>query len=141
MAPQHIGRRALLPVLGSGDLHRRHDGRPFPEDIVAENGLMYVKRLDPRINPIPPRAGDEDAPGPAAEPPPPPQSKGFYETELNLRSLSASADSRGEAASRVIKGVPSKDGYWKSAVNIEIGRGGSPRRLVRRLRSSSAAGC
>jgi V8-like Glu-specific endopeptidase len=121
MAPQHIGRRALLPVLGLGICAVGITG-VRAQDVVAENGLMYVKRLDLRLNPI--QRGDEgDAMGPEAEPPPPPQPKGFYETELNLRSLSGDADGQGEGASRVIKGVPAKDGYWKSAVNIEIGRG------------------
>jgi secreted trypsin-like serine protease len=123
MAPQLIGWRALLPVLGLG-VCVAGTTAARSQDVVAENGLMFVKRLDTRLNPTPPRGGEEDAANAAADLPPPPAPKGFYETELNLRSLSGAAGTRGEGGSRIIKGVPSKEGYWKSAVNIEIGRGG-----------------
>jgi hypothetical protein len=79
---------------------------------------MYVKRLNLDLNPL--KGGDGDAKTTEAELPSPPPSKGFYETELKLRSIS------GETAGdeRIIKGVPSKEGFWKAAVNIEIGKGG-----------------
>jgi V8-like Glu-specific endopeptidase len=116
MAPQHICRRALLPVLGLG-LGVCMAGLTAA---ARAQDLMYVKQLNLTLNPTPVSV-DADPKAVEAEPPPP-QSKGFYETELNLRSLSGSPDGHDEN-SRVIKGVPSKAGYWKSAVNIEIGKG------------------
>jgi secreted trypsin-like serine protease len=121
MAPQHIGRRALLPVLGLGVCVAGMTATVGAQDSIGESGLVFVKRLDVRLNPTP-HGVDQDAKTTEAELPPPPQSKGFYETELKLRSLTAQPDGHDEG-SRVIKGVPSKAGYWKSAVNIEIGRG------------------
>jgi V8-like Glu-specific endopeptidase len=123
MAPQHIGRRALLPVLGLGVCMAGVTASVRAQDFVGENGLMYVKRLDVHVNPTPVSAAEEaKSIAEVMDPPPPPESKGFYETELKLRSLSGAPDGKEENA-RVIKGVPSKEGYWKSAVNIEIGRG------------------
>ena len=115
MAPQHICRRALLPVLGLGVCMAGMTAAARAQD------LMYVKQLNLGLNPTPVSV-DADPKAVEAELPPPPQSKGFYETELKLRSLSGSPDGQDES-SRVIKGVPSKAGYWKSAVNIEIGKG------------------
>jgi V8-like Glu-specific endopeptidase len=115
MAPQHICRRALLPVLGLGVCMAGMTAASRAQD------LMYVKQLNLSLNPTP--ASIDADPKAVVEEPPPPQSKGFYETELNLRSLSGSPDGQDE---RVIKGVPSKSGFWKSAVHIEIGKGSSP---------------
>ena len=57
------------------------------QDFVGE--IMYVKRLDPHVNPTPVSAAeDAKSVSEAMDPPPPPESKGFYETELKLRSLS-----------------------------------------------------
>lgn len=117
MAPQHIYRRALLPVLGLGVCLAGATGAARAQ----EDGLLFSKRLNLSINPTP-QSAVQQAKTIDAELPPPPESKGFYETELNLRSLSEVPDGEHRIA-RVINGVPSKAGYWKSAVNIEIGRG------------------
>ena len=83
---------------------------------------VYVKRLELQLNPTP-GSVYEEAKSTDAELPPPPPSKGFYETELKLGSMSGPPSGR-DGDTRVIKGVPSKEGFWKSAVNIEIGRQG-----------------
>jgi hypothetical protein len=111
MARQQICRRALLPVLGLGVCMAGMTAAARAQD----GGLMYVKRLNLSVNPTPVSLA-EDPKGVVAEPPPPAQ-KGFYETEIKLRSISESPD----GSERVIGGKPAKEGYWKSAVNIEIG--------------------
>jgi V8-like Glu-specific endopeptidase len=116
MAPQHIGRRALLPVLGLGVCLVGMTAAAHAQD------LLFSKQLNLSLNPTPPQSAAEDAKAIDAEVPPPPETKGFYETELKLRSLSEAPDGEGRTA-RVIQGTPSKAGYWKSAVNLEIGRG------------------
>ena len=76
MAPQHIGRRALLPVLGLGVCVAGMTATARAQDIIGENDVVYVKRLDVRLNPTP-HGVQEDAKTTEAELPPPPQSKGF----------------------------------------------------------------
>ena len=46
MAPQHIGRRALLPVLGLGVCVAGMTAAVRAQDFVADNGIMYVKQLN-----------------------------------------------------------------------------------------------
>jgi V8-like Glu-specific endopeptidase len=116
MTPQHIG-RALLPVLTLGVCVAGMTAAAHAQDEIADNGLVYVKRLNVGLNPLQ-QGADEEPKITAPEPPPPPASKGFYETELKLRSISGQPD-----GDRVIKGVPSKEGFWKATVNIEAGKG------------------
>jgi secreted trypsin-like serine protease len=116
MAPQRICRRALLPALGLGVLAAM-TAATHAQDYVDESGLMFVKRL---IMSPTAMSAEPDKSTIETETPPPPKAKGFYETELVLRS--SEPDGAG-GITRVIKGVPSKAGYWKSAVNIEIGKG------------------
>jgi len=120
MAPQHVGGRALLPALGLGvcvaAVTAIMPAAAHAQDYVDENGLMFVKRLlqSPQTSAVPEKSTIE------TETPPQPKTKTFYETELVLpRSGGPDID----GVSRVVKGVPSKAGYWKSAVNIEVGKG------------------
>jgi V8-like Glu-specific endopeptidase len=117
VARQHICRRALLPALGLGVCMAAMTAAVQAQDYVDQNGLMYVKRLI--VSPLP-HGAEADKSTIETDPPPPPQPKGFYETELKLRA--SEPDGEG-GITRVIKGVPSKAGYWKSAVNIEIAKG------------------
>ncbi|HEX5959100.1 MAG TPA: hypothetical protein VFY92_10665, partial [Hyphomicrobiaceae bacterium] len=87
------------------------------QDYVAENGLMYVKRLDLRLNKAVP--ADDGGAQPAASSA---TDNDFHETPIELRALSAPLDD-GRDTTRIINGKPAKEGNWKSAVNITIKRG------------------
>jgi hypothetical protein len=79
---------------------------------------MYVKRLDLTLNPA--RTGDAD-PTRSDAVPAPPRDEGFYERSLELQALGEPlGNARG--ATRVVNGRPSRDGAWKSAVNIAVRR-------------------
>ncbi|HEX6000873.1 MAG TPA: trypsin-like serine protease [Hyphomicrobiaceae bacterium] len=107
-----------MPALGVG-LCVSGASAAGAQDYVAENGLMYVKRLDLRLNKVAPA---DDSDGGAQPAPSSATGNDFHETPIELRALSAPLDDSRDTT-RIINGTPSKEGNWQSAVNIVIKRG------------------